>query len=133
MSFILHPIGTVHSPYRTVDDAPHQGRNSENISEIVVNDEYRPGLRDVRDHAHLIVLSWFDRSDRTSLTATPPHTGIEHGVFATRSPNRPNPIGLCVVDLIGCEDGVLTVKGLDAIDGTPILDIKPYIPGIDCI
>jgi tRNA-Thr(GGU) m(6)t(6)A37 methyltransferase TsaA len=133
MTFTLHPIGTVRSPYRTVNDAPHQGRGTDAVSEIVILEQYRPGLRDLQHHSHLIVLSWFDRSDRTSLTATPPHTGVEHGVFATRSPNRPNPIGLCVVDLVGCEDGVLTVRGLDSIDRTPVLDIKPYIPEIDCI
>ncbi len=133
MPFTLHPIGIVRSPYRSLADAPHQGRNSDTISEIVIDEQYRPGLRDVSGHRHLVVLSWFDRSDRAALTAVPPHSGIEHGVFATRSPNRPNPVGFCVVDLIACRDGVLVVRGLDAIDGTPVIDIKPYIPEIDCI
>jgi tRNA (adenine37-N6)-methyltransferase len=133
MELILHPIGMVHSPYRTLFDAPHQGRSSREVSEIVVHEHYQPGLRDVAEHPHLVVLCWFDQADRTSLTATPPHTGIEQGVFATRSPNRPNPIGLCVVDLVEYKDGVLVVRGLDAIEGTPVLDIKPYLPEIDCV
>jgi tRNA (adenine37-N6)-methyltransferase len=131
--FILHPIGTVHSPYNSVDDAPRQGRISENVSTIAIHEPFRPGLRDLQQYSHLVVLCWFDRADRTLLTATPPHTGIEHGVFATRSPNRPNPIGMCIVDLIACREGALSVRGLDAIEGTPVLDIKPYIPEIDCV
>lgn len=132
-AFILHPIGTVHSPFNSVDDAPRQGRISEKVSTIVIHEPFRPGLRDLQQYSHLVVLCWFDRADRTQLTATPPHTGIEHGVFATRSPNRPNPIGLCIVDLISCREGALSVRGLDAIEGTPVLDIKPYMPEIDCV
>jgi tRNA (adenine37-N6)-methyltransferase len=133
MNYDLNPIGIVHSPYRTRKDAPHQGRLSDTVSEIVIFDRYAEGLKDIEKHHHLIVLSWFDQSDRTELHATPPHTGVEHGVFATRSPERPNPIGLCVVDLVERNGTSLKVRGLDSIEGTPILDIKPYSPGIDCI
>jgi tRNA-Thr(GGU) m(6)t(6)A37 methyltransferase TsaA len=131
--FELHPIGTVRSPFKTTRDAPHQGRFSDVESEIIVFDDYVPGLRDVEHYPHLIILSWFDRADRSSLFATPPHLRIEFGVFATRSPNRPNPIGLSLVDLIARSGGLLRVRGLDAIEGTPVLDIKPYTPDIDCI
>jgi formylmethanofuran dehydrogenase subunit E len=116
-----------------MSDAPHQGQFSDQESEIVIDEAYRRGLRDIEHHPHLIVLCWFDRADRTALTATPPHLQTEHGVFATRSPNRPNPIGFCVVDLIERKGRILRVRGLDAIDGTPVLDIKPYSRGIDCI
>jgi tRNA-Thr(GGU) m(6)t(6)A37 methyltransferase TsaA len=92
-----------------------------------------PGLRMLKRNHTLIVLSWFDRADRTMLRATPPHEEIEHGVFATRSPNRPNPIAFSVVDLLGLEGNVLQVRGLDACDGTPIVDIKPYLPDLDCV
>ena len=129
----LKPIGFVRSPWKTIAQAPHQGRDSDQESEIVISEEYVPGLRDVEHHPHLIVLCWFDRADRSSLAATPPRLTTEHGVFATRSPNRPNPIGFSVVDLIGRDGPVLRVRGLDAIDGTPVLDIKPYFRGIDCI
>jgi tRNA-Thr(GGU) m(6)t(6)A37 methyltransferase TsaA len=131
--FDLKPIGFVRSPWKTIAQAPHQGRDSDQESEIVISEEYVPGLRDVEHHPHLIVLCWFDRADRSSLVATPPRLTTEYGVFATRSPNRPNPIGFSVVDLIGRDGPVLRVRGLDAIDGTPVLDIKPYFRMIDCI
>jgi tRNA-Thr(GGU) m(6)t(6)A37 methyltransferase TsaA len=129
----LTPIGYVRSPYRERKDAPRQGRLSDTISEIVIDDAFLPALRDVETKKHLIVLSWFDRSDRSTLTAIPPTDHIEHGVFATRSPNRPNPIGLCVVDLIERNGSVLRVRGLDALDKTPVIDIKPYSAEIDCV
>ena len=133
MRMDLKPIGFVRSPYKTMSAAPHQGRDSEQESEIVIDEAYVPGLKDVEHHPHLIVLCWFDRADRSKLTATPPHLSTEHGVFATRSPHRPNPIGFCVVDLIERHGRVLRVRGLDAIHGTPVLDIKPYSFGIDCV
>jgi formylmethanofuran dehydrogenase subunit E len=129
----LRPVGFVRSPYKTVSQAPHQGRDTEQESEIVIRKKYAPGLLDVEHHPHLIVLCWFDRADRSKLTATPPHLSTEHGVFATRSPHRPNPIGFCVVDLVERDGCTLRVRGLDAIDGTPVLDIKPYSRGIDCV
>lgn len=129
----LRSIGFVRSPYKTLSEAPHQGRDSDRESEIVIDEEYVTGLKDVDHHPHLIVLCWFDRADRARLTATPPHLSTEHGVFATRSPNRPNPIGFCVVDLLQRDGRTLCVRGLDAVDGTPVLDIKPYSRGIDCV
>jgi tRNA-Thr(GGU) m(6)t(6)A37 methyltransferase TsaA len=133
MNYQLTPIGVVHSPYKERKEAPHQGRFSDTVSEIEIFEAYGEGLKDVENHRNLVILSWFDRSDRAVLHATPPHTGVEHGVFATRSPERPNPIGLCVVELIEREGRRLVVRGLDSIDGTPVIDIKPYSPGIDCI
>jgi len=132
MQMTLRPIGHVRSPYKVPKDAPRQGRLSDTVSEIVIDDAYAPGLRDLDAKKHLIVLSWFDRADRSALVATPPGSRADHGVFATRSPNRPNPIGLCVVDVIGINGTVITVRGLDSIDGTPVLDIKPYSREIDC-
>lgn len=133
MNFEIRPIGYVRSSYREMKDAPRQGRLSDSVAEIVIADQYLAGLEDVEKKKHLIVLSWFDRADRTVLRATPPHDPVEHGVFATRSPNRPNPVALSVVDLLRRDGNVLQVRGLDALDGTPIVDIKPYIPDIDCV
>jgi formylmethanofuran dehydrogenase subunit E len=129
----LHPIGTIHSPYRKRGDAPRQGRLSGTESTIEVFPEYAEGLQDIELNAHLITLYWFDRSDRTLLKATPPGSGLEHGVFATRSPERPNPIGFAVVDLIRRDGTQLVVRGLDAFDGTPLLDLKPYHRNLDCV
>jgi tRNA-Thr(GGU) m(6)t(6)A37 methyltransferase TsaA len=133
MSIELHPIGYVRSPYRERGDAPRQGRLSDTVSEIVIDPPYRPGLFRVGGKKHLFVLCWFDRADRTALRATPPHNPVEHGVFATRSPDRPNPVAISVVDLLGEHEGVLTVRGLDALDGTPVIDIKPYSKEIDAL
>jgi len=133
MNFEINPIGYVRSPYKVHKDAPRQGRLSDTVSEIVVDERYLSGLDDVEKKTHLIILSWFDRADRSALRATPPGTQVEHGVFATRSPNRPNPVAFSVVDLIKREGNILYVRGLDALDGTPIVDIKPYSPDIDCV
>jgi tRNA (adenine37-N6)-methyltransferase len=129
---ILRPIGRVHSPYKTRADAPRQGRFSSDISEIILFDQYLEGLSDIEKSPYLLVLCWFHLADRESLKATPPHDRIEHGVFATRSPDRPNPISVEMVRLLGREGNSLRVQWLDAIDGTPVLDIKPFSRELDC-
>ena len=131
--FNLVPIGVIHSPYHNRREAPHRGRFSPDTSEIKIFPEYVDGLRDVAGPAYFIVLYLFDRADRQMLTATPPHSNKEHGVFATRLPDRPNPIGFAVVDILKIEIARLLGGGLDAIDGTPVLDIKLYRPEIDCV
>ena len=128
----LFPVGYVRSPYKTKGDAPRQGRLSGTVSEIVIDEKYRPALWKIEGRKHLWVLCWFDRADRNVLRAIPPGTSAEKGVFAIRSPDRPNPVSLCMVDLIGVKDGVLKVRGLDAFDRTPVIDIKVYLAEIDC-
>ena len=128
----LHPIGYVRSPYKTKGDAPRQGRLSDTVSEIAVGEKYRPALWQIEGRKHLWVLCWFDRADRTVLRAIPPGTSAEKGVFAIRSPDRPNPVSLSMVDLLDVHDGILKVRGLDAFDGTPVIDIKVYSAEIDC-
>jgi tRNA (adenine37-N6)-methyltransferase len=132
-SMELKPIGVILSPYIRRGDAPRQGRLSDRESVIEVFPAFAGGLQDVELHPHLIVLYWLDRSDRDALKATPPGTGKEHGVFATRSPDRPNPIGFAVANLIRRDGNRLVVRGLDALNGTPLLDIKPFPAAMDCI
>lgn len=127
------PIGVVRSPYRERGDAPRQGRLADTIAEIHIFDAYVPGLENVERSSHLIVLYWLDRAERGELLAKPPGETRTRGVFSTRSPARPNPIGFGIVDLVRRDGSVLVVRGLDALDGTPVLDIKPYSPEIDCI
>lgn len=129
----LTPVGVIRSPYRKRGDAPRQGRLSDAESTIEIYPAYAEGLQDIEKNAHLIALYWFDRSDRSLLKATPPGSGVEHGVFATRSPERPNPIGFAVVDLIRRDGNRLVVRGLDAFDGTPLLDLKPYYRELECV
>jgi len=129
----VKPIGIIRTPYKRLEDAPYQGRFSKDICEIEVFKEYEEGLKDVETCTHLIILYWLDRARRDVLIACPPHDRKIHGVFATRSPNRPNPIGFSVVELIERKGNVLKIKGIDAIDGTPLIDIKPYFPEIDAV
>ncbi len=131
MTIELHPIGYVKSPYKKHSDAPRQGRLSDTISEIIIDPAFLDGLLGLEKYKHLFVFSWFDRADRRTLRAIPPHDTVEQGVFAIRSPSRPNPVSLCLVDLLEIHEGVLKVRGLDAFDGTPVIDIKPYFAKLD--
>jgi len=111
----------------------------EEASKIRIFPEFCAGLKDLENFSHIIVLYWFhlrdNEKERKTLKVIPRrHPGaLEVGVFSCRSPSRPNPIGLCVVELVRIEDCTLTVKGLDAMDGSPIIDIKPYIPRAESV
>jgi len=122
----IRPIGVIHSPYKCLSEAPYQGSGSD-VSEIEIFSEYDLGLKDVEGFSHLIVLYWFHKSQGYSNLVNTPWDTVPHGVFATCSPRRPNPIGLSVVELLERKENLLYVKGLDAIEKTPVLDIKPYI------
>lgn len=132
-SISLNPIGIIHSPYQQHGDAPRQGRWSDQESELEVFPQFRDGLKDVGRASHLIVLYWGNRADRSVLQSKTPFSEAPMGVFATRSPNRPNPIAFCVAELVRQADGRLTVRGVDALDGSPLLDIKVYAPAVDCV
>jgi formylmethanofuran dehydrogenase subunit E len=125
----LKPIGTIHSPYKGRKQCPLQGR--EEIYDIEIFGQYGEGLRDIDGFSHLILLYWLHSAKDYSLLVKTPWNSELHGLFATRSPNRPNPIGFSVVELMEINGNRLKVKGLDALDGTPLLDIKPYLPEID--
>jgi len=130
-SLQLQAIGIIHSPYKDRAEAPYQGYKSEDISQIEVFREFEEGLQDIEGFSHIIVIYWFHKSEGYHLLVKTPWDDIPHGLFATRSPHRPCPLGLTVAELVAREENVLRVKGLDAIDGTPLLDIKPYIPAAD--
>jgi tRNA-Thr(GGU) m(6)t(6)A37 methyltransferase TsaA len=130
-SLELKPIGIIHSPYKNTRAAPYQVYKSEEISQIEVFKEFEEGLKDIEGFSHIIVIYWFHKSQGYHLLVKTPWDDSLHGLFTTRSPHRPCPLGLIVVELVAREKNILKVKGLDAIDGTPLLDIKPYIPGVD--
>lgn len=125
----IKPIGIVHSPYRTKSDAPHQ--SGDKLSRIEIFPEFTEGLKDIDGFSHLHIFYWLHQSESPSLLVKTPWDENRHGLFATRSPNRVNPIGYAVVHLVKRKGNILTVKYLDAIDHTPVLDIKPYLPEID--
>jgi formylmethanofuran dehydrogenase subunit E len=125
----LKSIGIIHSPYKDRKESPPQGR--EEICWIEIFDQYVEGLKDIDGFSHLILFYWLHCSKDYSLLVKTPWDSEPHGVFATRSPNRANALGFSVIELIERDGNKLKVKGLDALEGTPLIDIKPYLPEID--
>jgi tRNA-Thr(GGU) m(6)t(6)A37 methyltransferase TsaA len=129
--FTPQPIGFVSSPYKSTNEIP-KGFGAKHDADGVLRilPEFAPGLTDIEGFSHLFVIWEFDRSEGFELFGTPPIDNRPHGVFATRSPRRPNPLGLTVVELLRRDGLELHVRGVDMLDGTPILDIKPYLSSI---
>jgi tRNA (adenine37-N6)-methyltransferase len=129
--FTPQPIGFVRSPYSQTSAVPRGlGAKHEAEGDLEILPEFEAGLQDIEGFSHLFVIWVFDKSDGFALVGPTPIDGVPHGVFATRSPFRPNPLGLTVVESLGREGNRLRVRGLDMLEGTPILDIKPYLSGI---
>ena len=129
--FTMNAIGRVLSPYLDTKDIPRglgAKHDAEGVLEILP--ELEAGLADIEGFSHLYVIWVFDRAEGMQLTASPPSDTRPHGVFSTRSPRRPNPIGLTVVELLRREGARLHVRGVDMLNGTPILDIKPYLSSV---
>jgi len=126
------PIGVVHSPFREELGMPIQSIVAEDvIGTVELEPAYAPGLQDIEPFSYLFLLCHLHRAVGRALVVTPFLDDQPHGVFATRSPKRPNPISLSIVKLLQVEGCVLHVAGLDLIDGRPVLDIKPYVPRFD--
>ncbi len=125
-------IGIIHSPFKEPKGTPIQPRAAQGIHGTVeVFQEYTEGLKDIDGFSHVILVYHFHLSKKSSLRVKPFMDDQTHGVFSTRAPNRPNPIGISVVQLVKIEGNILQVKDLDIVDGTPLLDIKPYVPEFD--
>lgn len=129
----LDQIGFIISSYKAKADSPRQGRNSNETSEIIVFDEYVDALDSIERHGYLYILYWLDKAERNKFKVIPPGQHEERGVFSIRAPARPNPIALCLVKVLKIEGNHLFVKWLDALDGSPLLDIKPFIKDLDCV
>ncbi len=129
----LKPIGKVRTSYERLADCPPTGHANPDDSVLELDDWFADGLLNAELSTHLIVLYWFDRADRTALHRKTRPGEVRRGVFASRTPHRPNPIALSVVRLLAHEGNRLRVSGLDCLDGTAILDIKIYDPHTDCI
>jgi tRNA (adenine37-N6)-methyltransferase len=129
--FSMKPIGYVRSAYKNAREVP-RGLGTKHDAEGVleIDPDLELGLTDIDGFSHLFVIWIFNRSEGFELLGTPPSDNRPHGVFATRSPKRPNPIGLTVVELLRREGPRLHVRGVDMLDETPILDIKPYLTGV---
>lgn len=132
MSTSLRPIGVIHTRFATKEVAPIQGAfHPEHLGIVEVFDDFADGLRDIEGFSHLILLYLFDRAAPVELVRRTFLGDVPRGLFATRHPARPNPIGLTAVRLLGCDGTRLEVGGIDVLDGTPLLDIKPYVPRFD--
>ncbi|MBN2388633.1 MAG: tRNA (N6-threonylcarbamoyladenosine(37)-N6)-methyltransferase TrmO [Anaerolineales bacterium] len=127
----MRPIGVIHSPFQEKAETPIQPSRSDALGQVVVAAAYAPGLQDIEGFSYIILLYAFHCSDGYALQVKPFLDDRLRGLFSTRHPCRPNPIGLSVVRLLGRQENVLEIEGVDVLDGTPLLDIKPYVPDFD--
>ena len=127
----MGPIGIIRSPFRVKQKTPIQPCRSSGIGRVEVHKRYAEGLKDIGGFSHIILIYRFHRSRGYKLLVKPFLDDRKRGVFATRYPGRPNQIGISVVRLLNQKDNILVVKGIDVLDGTPLLDIKPYVPDFD--
>lgn len=132
MRIEVQPIGVVHTPFTSLEGMPIQPAGAEGVKgTIEVFEEYRPGLKDLEGFSHIILIYYFHCSTGFALHVVPFLDSQPRGLFATRAPKRPNPIGLSVVQLDTIENGIVYIRNVDILDDTPLLDIKPYVPEFD--
>ena len=130
--FVLRPIGYVHSSYTDPAQTPIQPVYSNgSLARVEILPEYEEGLRSLEGFSHIYLIYYFHRAKPAQLITKPYLEDVERGIFACRAPHRPNPIGFSLVRLVAREDNVLIVEDVDILDGTPVLDIKPFIPRFD--
>jgi tRNA-Thr(GGU) m(6)t(6)A37 methyltransferase TsaA len=133
-NIIYKPIGVIHTPFNTPENMPIQNAGANRVTgTIEIYPEYSEGLKDIEGFSHLILLYHLHQVNHYSLQVIPFLDTIEHGIFATRSPVRPNAIGLTIVKLIELKGCMLTSEGIDMLNQTPLLDIKPYLPEVDAL
>jgi tRNA-Thr(GGU) m(6)t(6)A37 methyltransferase TsaA len=131
MKFELKPIGIVYTPYKDKKEIPCQGYKSDKIGEVEIFSEFEEALKDIEGFSHIYLIYYFHETTGYAPLVKPFLDAQKHGVFATRHYNRPNPIGISIVELIKRERNILRVRQIDVLDGTPLLDIKPYVPQFD--
>ena len=129
----LYYIGRIRTPWQNRKECPKNARESDAVCTAELDARWTDGLKDVATCSHIILLYWMDKAPRNLVVQVPGHYGVPRGTFALRSPARPNPIALSVVKLLRVEGHRLVVTGLDCLDGTPLLDIKPYFASTDSV
>jgi tRNA-Thr(GGU) m(6)t(6)A37 methyltransferase TsaA len=129
----VHFIGRIRTPFRTRADCPRNTAASSAVGRVELEPRYAAGLEGLQLFSHAVLLYWMDQARRDLIVQVPAHLGHARGTFALRSPVRPNPIALAVVEIVGVEAGALTVRSVDCVDGTPLLDIKPYFASTDSV
>ncbi len=134
MQIVFNPIGLVRSPFTDLEGMPIQPSGARDVlGELHVDPEYAPGLRDLDGFSHCILLYHFHKSSGWEPTVKPFMDTVRRGLFATRAPKRPNSIGLSIVEVLGVRDNIVDIRGVDILDGAPLLDIKPYVPRFDAV
>lgn len=132
MTISFTPIGTIHTPFTILDGMPIQPSGASDVKgQIILEPQYEEGLQDLDGFSHIILLYHFHLSKGYRLTVAPFLDTVPRGLFSTRAPRRPNPIGLSIVRLVRIDGLTLHVQGVDVLDGTPLLDIKPWVPAFD--
>jgi len=132
MKIEYHPIGLIHSPHKNLSGMPIQPSGAKGIQGFVeIYNEFSEGIKDLEGFSHIFLLYYFHKSKGFDLTVTPFLDKTPRGLFATRAPRRPNAIGLSIVKLISVEPNKLYIDDVDILDGTPLIDIKPYVPEFD--
>jgi tRNA-Thr(GGU) m(6)t(6)A37 methyltransferase TsaA len=129
----LYFIGRIRTPWTSRDDCPKNARESQAVCTVELDRRWAPALAGLESCTHLLVLYWMDKARRDLVVQVPRHYGVGRGTFALRSPARPNPIAVSVVRLVGVEGSTLKVVGLDCLDETPLLDLKPYFASTDAV
>jgi tRNA-Thr(GGU) m(6)t(6)A37 methyltransferase TsaA len=129
----LYYIGRIHTPWKERKDCPKNARESDAVCTVELDERWAAGLKDLASCSHLVLLYWMDKAPRNLVLQKPAHYGVQRGTFALRSPARPNPIAMSVVKLLAIEGNRLSVIGLDCLDGTPLLDLKPYFASVDSV
>lgn len=127
----MSPIGIIHSPFRKTSMTPIQSSRSNTIGTVEVFQDYTDGLVDIDEFSHIYLIYVFHKYEGYNLKVKPFLDNEMHGLFSTRHPSRPNPIGISIEKLLTRENNMLSIEGVDMLDGTPLLDIKPYIPDFD--
>lgn len=131
-SFTFEPIGILRTPYLNIKDMPIQPSGASGIrGTLILDPAYRQGIKDLDGFSHIFLIYVLHQAGQPQMTVIPFLDQKPHGVFATRSPKRPNPIGLSIVRLISVDENILTLENVDMLDGSPVIDIKPYVPAFD--
>lgn len=129
----IYFIGRIQTPWKDRKDCPKNARESDAVCTIAIDPTFAEALKDVESCTHLVVLYWMDQAPRNLVLQVPGHYGVQRGTFALRSPARPNPVAMSVVRLVKVDGNRLEVVGLDCLDGTPLIDIKPYFASTDSV
>jgi tRNA-Thr(GGU) m(6)t(6)A37 methyltransferase TsaA len=133
-AIIFHPIGYIRSPFKTVEGMPIQPSGAKDaVGKIELHAALEEGLKDLEGFSHIILLYHFHKNEGYKLTVKPFMDTVERGLFSTRAPRRPNMIGKSTVELLSIEGNILNIKGVDVLDGTPLIDIKPYVSKFDAV